>query len=506
MVKVNRQLLIVIRTLMRGVGGAWWARFTIHVLRFTAIASAAALAACAPREILFPALGMEPPAQRDFPADFQPPISHETDRPMPGWGGGGGGVSRVPVIFVHGNTVSAAYWNGPRRYFMSKGYTGDELWALSYGWNNVRYFDSNDLSVPSLERIVNSVTNYLSKATGQTIHQVDIIGHSLGVTLTRQWMKQTNSYHRVRSFIGTAGASDGVWTAWNDTRGQQRGVSWELYPNSEWLQQLNRGDETPGPTRYMTLYDGTGWGDVLFPKPNEDSGALEGAYNLAYNRVRGTNYGHLELPREPETMDAMIAWLNEAPTPDFKAQRPDLIRDDNVLRVMPEHSELRCTTDGQLPVPETPVVKTLNLEPGVLYSCYAYDPKTHLPSRIERYKRAAEDAPERPAPILKYSPAGGVFEHPQRVTLTADDPDAYIVYNTSGTPVGTGSPLYTQPIYIAGPVTLSAMAISPNGKTSPMVTREFDISLELLEARHTLLRQLDPETPVIYEERRKKGR
>ncbi|MBR9812562.1 hypothetical protein GYB61_01740 [bacterium] len=464
------------------------------------------LAACAPREILFPAIGLEAPRQHDFPADFQPPISHETDQPMPGWGGGGGGVNRVPVIFVHGNTVSAAYWNGPRQYFMQQGYSGDELWALSYGWNNVRYFDSNDLSVPSLERIVNSVTNYLTDKTGKTVHQVDIIGHSLGVTLTRQWMKQTNSYHRVRSFIGTAGASDGVWTAWNDTRGQQRGVSWELYPNSEWLQQLNRGDETPGPTRYMTLYDGTGWGDVLFPKPNEDSGALEGAYNLPYNRVHGTNYGHLELPREPETMDAMIDWLAKGPKPDFTAERPGIIRMNKVIKPDSDAATLRCTNDGSLPGPDVAAVPTVEMAPDVLYTCYAYNAQTKLPGRIERFKRAKDDAPERPAPTLRFTPVGGVFEHPQRVTLESDDPDAYIVYNTSGTPIESGSPLYTDPIYIAGPVTLTAMAISPNGKTSPAVTREFDISLELLEARNTLLRQLDPEAPVIYEGLRKKGR
>ena len=463
-------------------------------------------AACAPREILFPALGMDAPAQRDFPADFTPPRSAETGQPMPGWGGGGGGVNRVPVIFVHGNTVSAAYWNGPRRYFMAKGYTGDELWALSYGWNNVRYFDSNDGSVPSLDRIVNRVTNYLTQLTGEPVQQVDIIGHSLGVTLTRQWMKQTNSFHRVRSFIGTAGASDGVWTAWKDTRGQQRAVSWELYPDSEWLQQLNRGDETPGPTRYMTLYDGTGWGDVLFPKPNEDSGALEGAYNLAYNRVHGTNYGHLELPREPETMDAMIAWLNDAPQPARGVARPDILKAGALLKPDQPDAQLHCATGPDLPDRDTPAVDQQMMVPGTLYTCFAFNPTTHLPSRLQRHRWEGENAPARPAPTLTVDPPGGVFEHPQRATLTTDDPEAFIVYNTAGTPVETGSPLYTDPVYIAGPVTLTAMAVSPGGQTSEVVTLDFDISLELVEARHTLLRQLDPSAPVLYDGKRKKGR
>ena len=50
------------------------------------------------------------------------------------------------------------------------------------------------------------------------------------------------------------------------------------------------------------------------------------------------------------------------------------------------------------------------------------------------------------------------------------------------------------------------MAVSPGGQTSEVVTLDFDISLELVEARHTLLRQLDPSAPVNYEGKRKKGR
>ena len=228
-----------------------------------ALALCALVTSCAPREWVLPKVGITPPALRDFPSDYTPPVSNETNQPMVGFGGGGGGVTHTPVIFVHGNTVSARFWLPAREYFKKAGYTGDELWALGYGWDSTHSFDSDDLSVPSLDRIVTSVMDYLSKKSGRPVRQVDLIGHSLGVTLVRQWLKQTNSYHKVRNFIGACGANQGVWTAWPDTRGHQRVVSWELYPGSPWLAQLNRGGETPGPTRYMTLYDGTGSGDCL---------------------------------------------------------------------------------------------------------------------------------------------------------------------------------------------------------------------------------------------------
>ena len=474
--------------------------------RLVVAAAVLLLAACAPREVLFPALGLDAPKLDLLPADFESPRSYETEQPMPGFGGGGGGVHQVPVIWIHGNTVSATFWLPARQYFLEQGYTQDETWALSYGWDNPRYFDSTDLSVPSVDRIVNAVTNYLTQLTGEPVQQVDVIGHSLGVTLVRQWMKQTNSYHRVRNFIGVAGANDGVWTAWNDTRGQQRGVSWELFPDSPWLKQLSAGGETPGPTRYMMLYDGSGWGDVLFPTPLEDSGSLEGANNVAFNREHGMYLDHLELPRAPETMAVMLDWVAKAPVPDDGARRPVMRQTGRLLTASQPGALIHCTDDGSQPDRQTPGTERLLMTVGPVYSCYPQHPETQLAGPIERFAWAGEQAPAREAPSLQIEPAGGVFEHPVEVTLSSDDPDAFIVYNTSGTPIETGSPLYREPVYVAGPVRFTAMAVGPDGQRSDPVTVEFDISLELVEARHTLQRQFNPETPVNYAGDRKKGR
>ncbi len=462
------------------------------------------LSSCAPREWLLPKVGIEPPALRDFPADYTPPISNETNKPMVGFGGDGGGVTKTPVIFIHGNTVSARYWLPDRAYFKQAGYTGDELWALGYGWDNVRYFDSGDLSVPSVERIVTSVMDYLSKKTGRPIRQVDIISHSLGVTLVRQWMQQTNSWHKVRNFIGANGASDGVWTAWPDSRGQNRVVSWELHPGSPWLQQLNRHGETPGPTRYMTLYDGTGWGDALFPHPSQHSGALEGAYNLAYNVEHGSGYDHMELPREPGPMEAMIEFLKKAPEPIPSAEPPKLVRDGDTVRSDQSGAFVHCATGGNYPSAATLAADAVSLGELALYTCYTRNPETELSSPMARFKSAA---PAKNEPLtLTALPGGGVFEHPVEVKLEVNDPDAYIVYTTSGTEPDSGSPLYTQPVYVPGPLTLTAIAIAPDGRVTQPLKLDFDISLEKVETAHTLERQFDPAQPDLYRGRRKLGR
>jgi len=424
---------------------------------------------------------------------------------MVGFGGGGGGVTRTPVIFIHGNTVSARYWLPNREHFKKAGYTGDELWALGYGWDNVRYFDSGDLSVPSVDRIVTGVLEYLSRKTGRPVRQVDIVAHSLGVTLVRQWMQQTNSWHKVRNFIGACGANDGVWTAWPDTRGQNRVVSFELYPGSPWLLQLNRHGETPGATRYMTLYDGTGWADVLFPPPYEHSSALEGAFNLAYNVQHGTHYDHMELPREPGTMDAMLKFLREAPEPPPQAEPPRLVREGDVLRADQAEARVHCTANGDYPSRATRGLAQAHLG-AALATCFARNDSTGLSSPMARFTANPPADAAAGALTLSATPEGGPYEQPVSVTLSASDPQAVIVYSTAGVTPDSGSPLYAEPIYVPGPLTLTAVAIAADGRVSEPLTLTYDISLELAEARHTLQHQFDPSAPVQYEGRRKAGR
>lgn len=466
------------------------------------------LAACLPaRETLLPRLGLEVPALRDFPADYRPPLSAETGQPMPGFGSDeASGVHRTPVIFVHGNTVSARYWLPAREYFLKHGYSKDELWAFGYGWDNVRYFDSNELSVVSLERVVNSVSNYLSKKRGIPVRQVDIVAHSLGVTLVRQWLKQTNSYHRVRNFVGIAGANHGTWTAWSDTRGQQRLASWELSPDSPWLAQLNRGGETPGPTRYFMLYDGSGWADVFYPKPHQDSPALEGARNLPYNREHGTWFDHLRLPKQAETLQTVVEFLGEVHEPLPRAAPPRLLREGDRLRSDQAEARLYCADDGLEPGRGKPESQW-TLRPGVISTCYVAHAASGLASPLARYTGAVgyEAAGEL---SLSASPAGGVYEQPQQVRLEASDPAAFIVYTTSGTLPDSGSPLYRpeHPLYVAAPLRLQAVAITPDGRRSPPLVLDYDISLEKVEAAHTLERQFDPSVPEQYAGRRKKGR
>ncbi|GAC1627657.1 MAG: hypothetical protein NVS9B10_16870 [Nevskia sp.] len=462
--------------------------------RILPLLAAALLAACAAQH--------EPLRhERAFPPEFRPPLSHETGQPVYGWGGSldGGPVSpsHTPVLFIHGNTVDATFWRKARRAFRAAGYSDDELWAPTYGYGTTDFFDNNDLSVPTLNAFVDAVRDYLQRKTGRRVAQFDIVAHSLGVTVVRQWLTQTNRWHEVRNLVAVAGANHGVWTAYADARGPSRAVSFELAPGSPWLAQLNRHGETPGAARVLTLYDGTGRYDVLFPPPDQDSGALAGATrNLPYDRELGGGYDHLDLPRSPATLRTILDFIKAAPEPLPQARPPVLLRRGDLLLADQPEAELRCAVGGAYPNAATPAAKTIALDDAEVRTCYAYNARSALPGPMTRVLRAAA-SPSPPEPLrLSASPAAGVFEQPQRIALTASDPAAMIVYSTAGTVPDSGAALYDAPVFVAAPLTLTAVAIAPDGRRSAPLRLEYNISLQYEDALHALQRQFDPQAPI----------
>lgn len=454
----------------------------------------ALLAGCVPRDVLLPMLRVEPPSLTDFPADFTPPLSSETNRPMPGFGGGGTGVTRTPILFVHGNTESARFWLPARERFIAEGWNPDELWAFGFGRDNVRTFDSNDLTAPGIGRAVDAVTAYLSRRSGREVHKIDIVAHSLGVTAVRQWMKQENAWHRVRVFVAVAGANHGVWTARADARGQNRASSFELSPGSPWLEQLNRGGETPGPTRYLALYDGTGRHDVLFPPPYEHSPRLEGAVNLPFNLEHDDYLDHLELPRSEKTVGVIADFLRAAGEPLPNESPPAIVRNHDTLRAHPDSAHLLCARGDEYPRRDAPAREVMELTSNQLVTCYADDPRSGLSSPMQRL-RASRQPPASTPLSLRAVPAGADFATPQRIEFQASEPGADIFYTTTGAEPGLGSPRYAEPVFVAASVTMRAVAITDDGRRSTEIRHRYRISLQQLETEHSLQRQLESEVP-----------
>jgi pimeloyl-ACP methyl ester carboxylesterase len=198
-----------------------------------------------------------------------------------GWGGHahhgtdpGAESDRRPVVFVHGNQRDACDWDRHASFFLERGYTGEDLWAITFREG-----------APSHESMAEQLDAFVGRIREHTgAEAVDVVGHSLGVTGLRYWLATRDRFEWVDSFVGLAGANHGtVLNAWC----AETGVSAGDYASSEFLRSdyaelpdhplasLNE-DETPGDVDYYTL---RGTDDALFWRCR-DSPILEGATNV----------------------------------------------------------------------------------------------------------------------------------------------------------------------------------------------------------------------------------
>jgi pimeloyl-ACP methyl ester carboxylesterase len=290
-----------------------------------------------------------------FPAGF--PVIEDASlmKPVIGFGAAGA-VARTPVIFLHGNndTPYATTCNPFGRaqafaqFLAEKGWQPGELWGLGYEGDQCDLADptqrsriahTNQANVPDLRRFVAAVLKF----TGAT--QVDIVAHSLGATLAREWMRQDQAYATVRKLVAVDGPNHGIINCSPDPANYfqlpaaggftpDAEVCVELgSPNTPFLQKLNgpSGErEGAGRTRvlvirnadrsfvYFPLQDG-----AIAPVPAIDSygvptdfsqsAALKGAQQLdltgqgAYDPILGTT--HLGIWNSPQTWAATAEFL-----------------------------------------------------------------------------------------------------------------------------------------------------------------------------------------------------
>jgi pimeloyl-ACP methyl ester carboxylesterase len=235
------------------------------------------------------------------------------------------------VIFVHGNQADAQNWLDVMSQFAAgAGYTMQEMYALSYnglanyyagapeqlaptaldtayvGQNsstlaNGGHGSANDDNVPDLCRFVEAVQWY----TGS--RQVDLVGHSLGVTIIRRMMELYPSLARdVVAFVGVAGANHGT-SVCTGQASTYYGCD-EIAPGTPWLAQLNAYGETYAPTHWMTVYNGAE-GDPFFIGPDVDSPHLAGADNRTFNTDGIHGDYHNDLRVDPPEVETYLSFL-----------------------------------------------------------------------------------------------------------------------------------------------------------------------------------------------------
>jgi len=298
-----------------------------------------------------------------LPAGF-PVIEDATlGRPIIGFGAAGP-VHRTPVIFIHGNNDTPfptpcnpnyGRMQALAQFFADSGYSTSELWGIGYEGDQCdlgvqadptppsgqtrrsSIAHTNAANVPDLRRFIAAVLEF----TGA--REVDIVAHSLGVTIAREWIRQDDAARTVRRFVAIDGPNHGIincspnaanyWQA-DAAGGFKPGseVCVELgSPNTPFLKLLNKGDDTPGPTRYLVIRNAdTGFvyfplqDGLIAPVPAEDSfgkptdfsrsATLHGARQIdltgqgAFDPLLKTT--HLGILNSPQTWAAALEFLS----------------------------------------------------------------------------------------------------------------------------------------------------------------------------------------------------
>jgi pimeloyl-ACP methyl ester carboxylesterase len=289
-----------------------------------------------------------------FPEGFQTPTDALLGVPVLGFGAAGP-IHRTPVILLHGNndtpypTACNPYGDvhDLAAYLETRGYRPSELWGLGYQGDQCDLLadqtkrsgeaHSTVANVPDLRAFVRAVRDY----TGAK--RVDIVGHSLGGTLAREWMRQDNAYHRVGRLVTIDSPHHGIVNCSpNPLNYFQLPALGGFTPDSAicreygaddttFLSTLNR-HETRGPTRYLALRNAdtsfvyfSEQDGVFAPVPAEDrlgrqhdfsgSAALDGnrAVNVdligqgEYDPILGT--AHLGILNSPAAWGAVADFL-----------------------------------------------------------------------------------------------------------------------------------------------------------------------------------------------------
>ncbi|MDP9177110.1 MAG: triacylglycerol lipase [Gemmatimonadota bacterium] len=148
-------------------------------------------------------------------------------------------LTHDPVLFVHGYGENPDFFCLMIDRFRADGWAERELYAYNYSF--VRSHAGN------ADEIRQQVDKILSETQAT---KVDIIAHSAGSVSSRYYMKNLAGTAKVDAWVSLAGPNHGTDTALNCNFTP----CLEIRIGSQFLADLNAGDETPGLVRYATWW------------------------------------------------------------------------------------------------------------------------------------------------------------------------------------------------------------------------------------------------------------
>lgn len=145
--------------------------------------------------------------------------------PVIGFGASGRAL-RTPVVFLHDNddtpyhdTSTCGRWKvqfqAMAQFLADSGYySTSELWALGYQGRQCDRIDTPTVSAGLAHTITANVVdlrNFVAAVLASTgAAQVDVVGHGMGATLAREWVRQDGVQKLVRRFVAIDAPNNGT--------------------------------------------------------------------------------------------------------------------------------------------------------------------------------------------------------------------------------------------------------------------------------------------------------
>ncbi|HEY8681862.1 MAG TPA: alpha/beta fold hydrolase [Rhodanobacter sp.] len=110
------------------------------------------------------------------------------------------------VVLVHGNTGSPTDFQNTYNLLRQRGWTDAQIVAPA--WGNAFCAACNDHNGSEETPVASAITSAIANSCSG---HIDVIGHSMGVTLAMREIDKLNVSGKVDVFIGIAGAVHGLW-------------------------------------------------------------------------------------------------------------------------------------------------------------------------------------------------------------------------------------------------------------------------------------------------------
>jgi pimeloyl-ACP methyl ester carboxylesterase len=125
------------------------------------------------------------------------------------------------IVLVHGNTGSPSDWNNTVSTLKNRGYVDSQLFKPN--WGSKLCAACNDHGSANTNPVKTSMQSaFAASCTGK----IDVIGHSMGVTLAMKAINELAYSSKVNTFVSVAGAQHGLnscgvypWNVWSSTCG-----------------------------------------------------------------------------------------------------------------------------------------------------------------------------------------------------------------------------------------------------------------------------------------------